>query len=141
MNRLLLAASAALALLGPARSFAKRMADAGADAALSYWTDADKMTACSAEPSTYAQGNATFALGDVAPTFDAIADGDTSGRKRGIQAKTNIPVDVAGTVTHLALLKTGDSTLRYVTTTASQAISAGGTFDTGAWKIEVADPA
>ncbi len=119
---------------------AKRMADAGADAALTYWTDSDKMTACSAEPTTYAEGNATYALGDVVPTFDAIANGDTSGRKRGVQAKTAIPVDVAGTVTHIALLKTGDTTLRYVTTTTSQAISGGGTYDTGAWKIEVADP-
>jgi hypothetical protein len=120
---------------------AKRMADAGADAALTYWTDADKATVCSAEPTTFAQANATFALGDVVPTFQAIADGDVSGRKRVVDAKTGIPVDVAGTVTHLALVKTGDSTLRYVTTTASQAISAGGTYDTGSWKIELADPA
>lgn len=120
---------------------AKWMNDAGADAALTYWTDADKMTVCSAEPTTYAQGNATYALGDVVPTFQAIADGDTSGRKRVIDAKTAVPVDVAGTVNHVALLKTGDTTLRYVTTTAAQAISGGGTYDQGSWKIELADPA
>jgi len=119
---------------------AKRMNDGGADAALNFWTDADKMTFCSAEPTTYAQGNATYALADAAPTYDAITDGTTSGRKRGIQAKTAVPVDVAGTVNHVALLKTGDSTLRYVTPAPSQAISAGGTLDSGAWAIEVYDP-
>jgi hypothetical protein len=116
------------------------MADAGADSALTYWTDANVYTACSAEPTTFAQGNATYALADVVPTFDAIADGDTSGRKRGIQAKSGVVVDVSGTVNHAALLKSGDSTLRYVTTTASQAVAAGGTLDMGAWKIELADP-
>ena len=119
---------------------AKAMNDSGADAALAYWTDADRYTVCSAQPNTYAEGNATFALADVVPTFDAIANGDTSGRKRGIQAKTGVPVDTSGTVTHAALLKAGDTTLRYVTTTASQAVSSGGTVDIGAWKIEIADP-
>lgn len=119
---------------------AKRMADAGADAALNYWCDADVYTFCSAEPTTYAEGNATYALADTAPTFDAIANGDVSGRKRGVQAKTGVTVDVGGTVTHAFLGKSGDSTLRYVTTTASQAVSGGGTLDSGAWAIEVRDP-
>lgn len=141
MRKVLLLASATLVLAGPSRAFAKSMNDAGADAALTYWTDADKMTACSAQPTTYAEANATFALGDVVPTFQAITNGDTSGRKRAIDAKSAIPVDVAGTVTHVALIKTGDTTLRYVTTTASQAVSGGGTYDQGAWKIEIADPA
>lgn len=120
---------------------AKRMADAGADAALNYWTDADRYTFCSAEPTTYAEGNATFSLADTTPTFDAIANGDVSGRKRGVQAKTGVVVDVSGTVNHAFLGKSGDTTLRYVTTTVSQAVSAGGTIDSGTWKIEVADPA
>jgi hypothetical protein len=119
---------------------AKWMNDAGADAALNYWTDATAMKACSAQPTTYAEANATYALGSSTPTFGAIADGDTSGRKRQINAVTGTSVATAGTVTHLALVKTADTTLRYVTTTASQAISTGGTYDTGIWKIELADP-
>lgn len=119
---------------------AKWMNDAGADAALTYWTDATAMKACSAQPTSYAEANATYALGTVVPTFDAITDGDTNGRKRRVQAKTAIPVVTPGTVTHLALIKSGDSTLRYVTTTASQAIPGGGTYDTSFWDIEVADP-
>lgn len=119
---------------------AKRMADAGADAALTYWTDASAMNALSAEATTYTEANATYRLGTVAPTFQAIADGDTSGRKRTVDAKTGVAVLTAGTVTHMALIKVADTTLRYVTTTASQAISAGGTYDVGSWKIEIADP-
>ena len=118
---------------------AKKMADAGADAALNYWTDADEMHLCSAEPTSYADV-ATVSLGSVAPTFDALADGDTNGRKRRVQAKTGISTPGNGTVTHIALRKTTDSTLRYVTTTTSQGVSAGGTADSGAWDIEVADP-
>ena len=120
---------------------AKAMNDNGADAALTYWTDSDKMVLCSAQPTTYAEGNATFALADVVPTFDAIANGDTSGRKRGIQSKTGVVVDVSGTANHNCLLKTGDTTLRYVTTCTPQAIVNPGTVDIGAWKIEIADPA
>jgi hypothetical protein len=119
---------------------AKAMNDAGADAALTYWTDADKMVLCSAQPTTYTEANATFALADVVPTFDAIANGDISGRKRRVQAKAGIPVDASGTATHVALIKTADTTLRYVTTCTSQAVALGGTADTTAWDIELADP-
>jgi hypothetical protein len=120
---------------------AKAMNDTGADQALNWWTDCDKMVVCSAQPTTYTEANATYALADVVPTFDALANGDTSGRKRRIQAKTGIPVDATGTATHIALIKTGDTTLRYVTTCTSQGVSSGGTCDTGAWDIEIADPA
>lgn len=119
---------------------AKRMADAGADAALAYWSDADMYTVCSAEPTTYTEGATTYKLADTTPTFDSIANGDTSGRKVGVQAKTGVAVDTSGTVTHAFLGKASGTTLRYVTTTASQAVSAGGTVDIGAWAIEVRDP-
>jgi hypothetical protein len=118
---------------------AKHLPDAGMDAALTYYTDADKMTLCSAQPTTYTEGNTTYALADVAPTFDAIANGDTSGRKRRMQAKTAVDVDANGTGNHVALLKTGDTTLRAVTTCTGVAVDAAGTVDIGAWDIEVAD--
>lgn len=119
---------------------AKAMNDAGADAALTYWTDATAMVLCSAQPTTYTEANTTYKLASVAPTFDAITDGDTSGRKRRIQAKTGISVTASGTATHVALIKAGDTTLRYVTTCTSQAVASGGTADTNAWDIEIADP-
>lgn len=119
---------------------AKRMHDGGADAALNFWTDADKMILCSDEPTTYNEAVTTYALGDVAPTFDAITNGDVSGRKRRVQAKSGIDIDYSGVATHVVLVKTADSSLRYVTTSVTQAVAAGGTADAMHWDIEVADP-
>lgn len=114
---------------------------AGNDAALTYWTDADKMVICSAQPTTFAEANTTFKLAEVAPTFDAITAGTVSGRRRRVQAKTGVSVLTAGTGNHVALVKTADSTLRYVTTAPAQALASGGTVDVGQWDIEVQAPA
>jgi len=120
------------------------MADAGADAALDYWTDADKMVVCSAEPTTYAEANATYALADVAMAGGDFtkANGDVSGRKVTVAAKSSVLIDASGTATHVALIKVADSTLRYVTTCTSQALTANGsnTVNIPAWDIEIADP-
>lgn len=118
---------------------AKAMNDGGADAALTYWTDADEMYLCSAQPATRAEA-ITYSLADVAPTFDAITNGDTNGRKRRVQAKTGVTVDANGTGTHVALCKAADTSLRYITTAPSQGVNTGGTVDFGAWDIEIADP-
>lgn len=123
---------------------AKSVHDDVLDAALNYIkNNATRMTACTAQPTTFTEANATFARADVtmaAGDFTA-ANGDTSGRKLTVAAKTAVPVDASGTVTHVALLDVTNSKLLYVTTTASQAVSAGGTVDIGAWKVEIADPA
>lgn len=101
-----------------------------------------RMTACSAQPTTYAEGNATYALADVTVASGdfTAANGDTSGRKLTVAAKTGVTVDTTGTVTHVALLDVTNSKLLYVTTTTSQAVGLGGTVDFGSWKIEIADP-
>lgn len=119
---------------------AKWMADAGADAALDYWADADYYAACSAQPTSYAELSSTYKLANTTPSFDAKSDGTTSGRKIGVQAKTGVSVGGSGTVTHVGLGKASGTLLKYVTTTASQAVSSGGTVDIGAWAIEVRDP-
>lgn len=102
----------------------------------------NKRIACSAYPTTYAEANATYALADVAVSSSdfTIANGDTSGRKVTIAAKTGVTVDANGTVTHEALVDTVNSKLYYVTTTPSQGVSLGGTVDMGLWKDEIADP-
>lgn len=121
---------------------AKAMNDAGADAALDYWTDADLMIACSAQPTSYAEATSTYALADVAMAGGDFTktNGDTSGRKVTVAAKSAVDVDVTGDTTHVALVKTGDTTLRYVTTCATVALDASGTVNFGAWDIEIADP-
>lgn len=101
-----------------------------------------RMTLCNAEPTTYTQGNATFALADVTMASGdfTAANGDTSGRKLTVAAKTAVPVDATGTGTHIALLDVTNSKLLYVTTTTSTAVAISGTVDIGSWKVEIADP-
>lgn len=101
-----------------------------------------RMVLCSAQPTTYAEANATFALADVTMASGDFtnANGDTSGRKGTVAAKTGVPVDTTGTGNHVALLDVANSKLLYVTTCTSQAVGAGGTVDFGTWKYEIADP-
>lgn len=123
---------------------AKAMNDAGADAALDYWTDVDLAIACSAQPTTYAEATSTYALADVAVSGSDFtkANGDSSGRKVTMATKTGVTIDASGTPTHTALCKSGDSTLRYVTTATGSALTSGGgnTCSIGGFKIEIADP-
>jgi hypothetical protein len=101
-----------------------------------------RMTACSAQPTTYAEGNATYALADVTMASGdfTIANGDTSGRKLVVAAKTGVAVDSAGTATHVALLDVANSKLLSVTTCTSQGLSSGGTVDFSTWDDEYRDP-
>jgi hypothetical protein len=117
---------------------AKSVADAVLDAALDLIATSTRMTACNAQPTTYTEANATFALADVTK-----ANGDTNGRKVTVGAKSAVLIDTSGTATHVALMIVGSSTLLYVTTCTSQALTANGsnTVNFPAWDIEIADPA
>lgn len=101
-----------------------------------------RMVACSTEPTNFTEANATYALADVtmASTDFTVADGDVSGRKVTVAAKTGVLVDASGTYAHVALLDVSNSKLLYVTTGTSQALTAGNTVDFPAWDIEIADP-
>lgn len=119
---------------------AKQAPDAMIDAALDYVAGSDVMMACNAEPTSYADA-LSKALADVAMSGgDFTKANDTSGRKVTMSAKSAVPIDTGGMATHVALCKVGDTTLRYVTTCTSQALTAGGTVDFPAWKINIADP-
>jgi hypothetical protein len=101
-----------------------------------------RMTLCSAQPTTYTEGNATFALADVTMASGdfTAANGDTNGRKLTVAAKAAVAVDVGGTGNHVALLDVTNSKLLYVTTCPSTAVALAGTVDIGSWKVEIADP-
>lgn len=121
---------------------AKQAPDATIDAMFDYIDQCNIMHICSAEPANYA-GIAAVSLASVAlvPDTDFTkANGDTSGRKVTIAAKTGVTVTTTGTATHIAIARSTDSTLRYVTTCTSQALTSGNTANVPAWKIEVADP-
>lgn len=121
----------------------KSISDTVLDAALNtIKNNSTRVTACSAEPTTYTEGNSTYALADV--TVDSsdytVANGDTSGRKVTCGAQSGVPIDTSGTVTHVAHLDVSGTALLFVTTTASQVVGAGGTLDIGAHKYEINDP-
>jgi len=122
---------------------AKSASDAVLDAPADVIDQCDKQVACSAQPTTFTEANATFALADAAMTPDTDytkADGTTSGRKVTMAAKNGVTVDTSGTATHIALIRTADSSLRFVTTCTSQALTAANTVNFPAWKIETGDP-
>lgn len=118
---------------------AKFADDSIMDAALGVIDNSTRMVVTSAQPANFA-GIAAVALADV--TLDSgdftIANGDTSGRKVTIGAQSGVTVDASGTATHVCL--DNGTTLLYVTTCTSQALTAGNTVDIPAWKVEIADP-
>lgn len=101
-----------------------------------------RVTVCSTQPTTYTEGNATYALADV--TVDSTdftkANGDTNGRKLTVAQQASVPVDTSGTAQHVALLDVANSKLLYVTTCTSQSLTSGNTVTIPAWDIEIADP-
>lgn len=103
-----------------------------------------RMTACSAQPTSFADANiggAVFLADvDMAAVDFAVANGDVSGRKITIGQKTGITVDNSGTANHVALLDVPNSRLLYVTTATAQALTAGNSMTIAAWDIEIADP-
>lgn len=115
------------------------------DAALDYIAKADRLFVCKDQPSDYADAASTEDLATVTLTAGdgngdyTIAD-DTSGRKVTIAEQATITVDHTGTATHIALGIAGSSTLVYVTTCTSQALTAGNTVTVPAWKVGIADP-
>ena len=114
------------------------------DAALDVAATATRMLACSAQPTNYTEANSTYALADVTMAGGdfAKANGDTSGRKVTVAAKSGVLIDTSGTATHIALVRVSDTTLLYVTTCTSQALTANGsnTVNFPAWDIEIGDP-
>jgi hypothetical protein len=123
---------------------AKAAEDAFIDGALNILkTTATRMVVCSGQPAgtppTVAQINTvrlaevTMANGDF-----TIANGDTSGRKVSMTAKSGVPITVTNTATHITL-DNGTNGL-YCTTCTSQALTASNTVNIPLWKIEIADP-
>ena len=113
------------------------------DQALNYIkNNATKLVLCSAQPTTYAEGNSTFMLANVTMASGdyTLGNGDTSGRKVTTAAKSGVSVSSAGTANHAALLDVTNSALLAVTTLTSTALASGGTVDIGAFKFEINNP-
>lgn len=104
-----------------------------------------RMVACSAEPTSFTEANATYALADVTMASGdfTVGAGDGAGntpRKVTVAAKTGVNVDSNGTATHVALLDVTNSKLLEVTTCTSQVLTAGNSMNFPAWDIEFSAP-
>jgi hypothetical protein len=102
-----------------------------------------RLTVCSAQPANFA-GIAAVLLASVVMTAGVgngdytAADGDTSGRKLTVLQQTNMSITASGSATHVCI--DDGTTLLYVTTCTSQALTSGGTVTVPAWDIETSDP-
>ena len=121
---------------------AKYAPDAMMDASLDYVALSTLMIACSAQPTNYTEATITFALADVlmAGGDFTVGDGHTNGRMVTVGAKNAVNIDATGEATHIALVTTTGTTLRYVTTCDPHTITAGQTLNFPAWDIAIADP-
>lgn len=118
----------------------KALPDAVLDLSPDEIATATIMTVCSAEPTNRTEAVTTFALADVtmAGVDFTVGDGDTSGRKVAVAAKSGVTVDTSGTATHIALC---DATnLLAVTTCTSVALTTPGDVNIPAFDIEFRDP-
>jgi hypothetical protein len=115
------------------------VADAAIDAALDYLaSNADKITLCSQEPTTYTQAGTTYKLADAAVSSGEFtkANGDVSGRKITLAEQTGDTVDTTGTATHWALIDDTDSELLATgALTASQSLTATNPFTINAMEV------
>lgn len=98
------------------------------------------MTVCSTQPTTYTEATATYALASVTMSGGDYtkAAGSPNGRKVTIGSKSGVSVSASGTAQHVAICD--GSTLLYVTTVTSQALTSGNTVTIPSWTITVADP-
>ena len=117
---------------------AKFQIDAMLDAGLAYISsNATECYVCTGQPTDRANAISLTLIAAATPGFTGPADGDTSGRKLTINQLADQSITGSGTATHIALCS--GSTLLYVTTCTSQALSSGGTVTIPAWDIELAD--
>lgn len=122
---------------------AKSISDPVLDAALAKIATCTRLVICSGQPANFA-GIAAVALADVVMTAGdgagdyVIANGDTSGRKVGVQQQAAVPIDASGTATHVVL--DDGVTLQAVATCTSQGLTSGGTVTCPTHDYEFADP-
>jgi hypothetical protein len=120
--------------------------DAAMDAAYDYVDQGDvvRVLTSHALDGTHATA-VTNTLASVAMVPDtdytkAAGDAGNGSRKVTMAAKNAVSVSASGTATHVAITKTGDTTVRLVTTCTSQALTSGNTVNIPAWKHEFGIP-
>lgn len=120
------------------------LADYALDAALAKLdTEANRLDICSQEPTTYAEATSTYSKGNkTSLSVGAPADRTPNGRKVTVAAITDGAVSATATVTHWAIVDTGNSRLLATgALAASQAVTNGNVFTLAAFDIGIPDAA
>tara|TARA_R110000803_G_scaffold30554_2_gene68832 strand:+ start:567 stop:938 length:372 start_codon:yes stop_codon:yes gene_type:complete len=106
-------------------------------------TEANKIVITSQAATTYAEANATYALGNsTSLSIGAPQDRTAGGREVVVAAITDGSVTGTGTATHYAIIDTVNARLLATSTlTASQAVTSGNTFTLSSVSIGIPDPA
>ena len=117
----------------------KAIPDARIDAAL----DAETSTTihvCSAEPANYAGIAAVMLAEQAIVGVQAKANGDLSGRKITTPLQSAVPVTNTGLGDHIVQSNGVNEMFRVTTAAVPVALTALGTVDINAHKLEIADP-
>jgi hypothetical protein len=120
------------------------IADYVLDAALSKLdTEANRLDICTQEPTTYTEATTTYTKGNkTSLSVGAPADRTPNGRKVTVAEITDGTVSGTGTVTHWAIVDTGNSRLLATgSLSSSQAVTSGNTFTLAAFDIGIPDAA
>lgn len=106
-------------------------------------TEANKILLTSQEATTYAEANATYALGNsTSLSVGAPADRTGGGREVTVAAISDGSITANGTATHYAIVDTVNSRLLATgSLTESQVVTSGNTFTLGSFTIGIPDPA
>lgn len=114
--------------------------DGGPDALIA---DADELWLCSAEPDTYTEATATFALGSKSAPSLSNVNGSTDGRAAQVAAFTDGAITASGTASHWALVDSGTSRILAAgALTGTQAVTNGNPFSFAQFNAyTVRDPA
>ncbi len=104
---------------------------------------ANRLVICAGQPTSYADVT-TRRLAEVAvAAVDfTLANGDVSGRKVSIAAKSGIAISASGSADHVVWANSTDSSTPVVATCTTQALSTGGgaTVDVPSHKYEINQP-
>jgi len=124
---------------------AKYLPDAIIDGMLDYHrARVTRINVCSTQPTTYAEATSTYKLATTTLTSTdlTVGNGDTSGRKYAVGAKSGLTIDTTGTAAHVALTgSTGSTVLLLVTTCTTIALTTGNTVNVPTWDFEIRDVA
>jgi hypothetical protein len=122
---------------------AKFTHDTVLEAALAKVATATRMTVTNGQPANFAgiaailRASAAVTPGVNGSSFGPYADGDVSGRKIAVLAKSGISVSASGTADHVNL--DDGTTLLHCTTFTSQSVTSGNTINVASYDVEFAD--